>query len=267
MSNPSADLPSISVVTCSFNQAPFLEETLKSVIGQNYPRLEYMVIDGGSSDGSQEIIRRYENHLAYWESEKDNGQGHALSKGFNRATGDVMCWVGSDDLLEPGALLDVGSLFASNPDLMVAYGDTLFIDEHSNVTRHYKTFPFNRWIFLNTEQYTPQPSTFWRREIYQAVGGVNPTAQIMVDGDLFLRFSERTALRHIRRPWSRMRFHSGTALHPGTITVSRRAEVRCMQEVLRRRYYGGRSRTTAILARAAAKVARISCRLAYGCYW
>lgn len=255
------DLPSISVVTCSLNQARFIEDTLKSVIGQNYPRLEYIVIDGGSVDGSLEIIRRYENHLAYWESEKDNGQAYALAKGFSRATGDILCWLCSDDVLEDGALLEVGTLFAKNPDLMVVYGDTRFIDENNRVTRNYKTFPFNRWIFLNNGQINPQPSTFWRREIYQAVGGVNPESGVLPDGELFLRFSERTKLRYVRRHWSRMR------IYPGIISIARRSEAIERLEVLREGYYGKRSRPVSVLARAAAKLARISFRLANGCYW
>lgn len=260
-SQATGGLPSISVITCSYNQARFLEETLVSVIGQNYPRLEYIVIDGGSSDGSLDIIKRYERYLAYWASERDNGQGHALAKGFDHATGDILCWLCSDDLLENGALLEIGLLFAKDPHLRVVYGDTLFIDESSRVTRHYKTFPFNRWIFLNTEQYTPQPSTFWRREIYNAVGGVNPDARIMPDGELFLKFSELTELTYVRRVWSRMR------IYPGIMSVTRLPETRLKLEVLRESYYGKRSRAISSLARATAKLARISCRLAYGCYW
>ncbi len=255
------ELPSITVVTCSFNQARFIEDTLRSVIGQNYPRLEYIVVDGGSADGSQDIIRRYETHLAYWESEKDNGQGHALAKGFSRATGDILCWLCSDDLLEEGALREIGALFANDPNLMVVYGDTRFIDEQNRVTRHYKTFPFNRWILLNTEQYTPQPSTFWRREIYHAVGGVNPNAKVIPDGELFLRFSERTKLKYVRRTWSRMR------IYPGIMSITRYPEARARFEELRERYYGKRSRAVSACARTAAKLARISCRFAYGCYW
>lgn len=261
MTGQNLDLPSITVVTCSLNQAKFLEETLKSVIGQNYPRLEYIVIDGGSVDGSLEIIRRYADHLAYWQSEKDNGQGHALAKGFDRATGDILCWLCSDDLLEDGALLEIGALFAKNPELMVVYGDTKFIDASGTVTRHYKSFPFNRWLFLNTNQYNPQPSTFWRREIYQAVGGVNPNTKIIPDGELFVRFSERAKLKYVRRTWSRMR------IYPEIMSVTRAPEARRKLEELREGCYGKRSRAASAVARAAAKLVRISCRVAYGCYW
>ncbi len=106
---------SISVVTCSYNQAEFLEATLRSVLDQNYPNLEYIVIDGGSTDGSVEIIERYQHRLAYWVSEPDAGQTDALIKGFSRATGDVLAWLNSDDLYEPGTLHEVGQALRRAP--------------------------------------------------------------------------------------------------------------------------------------------------------
>src|SRR5262249_529742 len=105
------ELPSITIVTPSYNQVAYIEETIESVLSQGYPRLEYIIIDGGSTDGSVEIIRKYEKHLAYWVSEKDKGQSDAINKGFRRATGEIFNWLCSDDTLEPGALVRVGEAF------------------------------------------------------------------------------------------------------------------------------------------------------------
>src|SRR5258708_4479993 len=157
--------PKITVVTCSYNQGKFLEAAILSVIDQGYPNLEYIIMDGASKDESVEIIRKYEDQLAYWVSEPDKGQSDALANGFARATGDIFCWLCSDDLLEPGSLNEAGRLFAEDPNLEIAFGDTIFIDEKGAVTRKYKTVPFNRWLLLNTANYIPQPSTFWTRQV------------------------------------------------------------------------------------------------------
>src|SRR4051794_29425295 len=106
--------PKISVITPSFNQAPFLEETILSIINQDYPNLEYIVIDGGSTDKSVDIIRKYEEKITFWVSEKDNGQSEAINKGFEKATGDIVCWINSDDILLPHALIKVANFFYTN---------------------------------------------------------------------------------------------------------------------------------------------------------
>jgi glycosyltransferase involved in cell wall biosynthesis len=253
--------PKITVVTCSYNQGPFLEETIQSVINQGYPNLEYIIIDGGSKDESVEIIRKYESDLAFWVSEPDRGQGDALWKGFARATGDILCWLCSDDLLEEGALLEVGRIFADNPSFEVIYGDTIFIDKFGAVTRYYKTVPFNRWLLLNTWSYIPQPSTFWRRGLYEKVGGLNRTLEVAMDPDLWLRFSEITRLNHICRYWSRMR------IYPEIMAVARKDENLAVHRMLENRYLGPRSERVRVATRAVAKLIRIGFRLCFGCFW
>jgi len=125
--------PTISVVTPSFNQGRFLEATMRSVLEQSYPKIEYIVVDGGSTDGSQEIIKQYANRLAWWVSEPDNGQTDAINKGFSRATGEIFAWLNSDDTYEPGAMAGAVAFLQKNPEVGMVYGDTNFIDAEGRV--------------------------------------------------------------------------------------------------------------------------------------
>ena len=255
------NLPKITVVTCSYNQGRFLEETILSVVNQGYPNLEYIVIDGGSRDNSVDIIRKYEKYLAHWVSEPDNGQSDALAKGFERSTGEILCWLCSDDLLEENALLEVGRLFSGDASLEVVFGDTVFIDERGAVTRHYRTLPFNRWLLLNTANYIPQPSTFWRKGIYEQAGGLDRSLLMGLDPDLWLRFSDITRLRHVRRYWSRMR------IYPEIKSLTLNDEKWADHRRLERRYLGPRSEPVRRATRALAKAMRVGYKVCLGCYW
>jgi glycosyltransferase involved in cell wall biosynthesis len=201
-------LPCISLVTCSFQQARFLETTLRSVLEQGYPALEYLVIDGGSRDDSVDIIRRHEASLAYWVSEPDGGQTDALIKGLSRASGEVMGWLCSDDLMLPGALRAVGEFFEAHPDIAAVYGDALWIDEAGRLLRPKKEIAFNRFVFRYAHNYIPQPSMFWRRKLYAAVGGLDPRFDVAMDGDLWDRFATHTRIEHLPRFLSCMRFYA-----------------------------------------------------------
>jgi glycosyltransferase involved in cell wall biosynthesis len=201
-------LPSISLVTCSYQQARFLDATLRSVLAQRYPALEYLVIDGGSSDGSRAIIERHAASLAYWVSEPDRGQTHALIKGFERASGDVCGWLCSDDLLLPGALERVGRYFAAHPEVDAVYGDSIWIDVNGQPLRPKREMGFNRFVFLHDYNYVPQPSMFWRRKLYDAVGGLNADFQIAMDNDLWEKFSARVRIAHIPFYLSCMRYYA-----------------------------------------------------------
>jgi glycosyltransferase involved in cell wall biosynthesis len=203
----SAALPSISLVTCSYQQARFLDATLRSVLAQRYPALEYLVIDGGSNDGSRDIIARHAAALAYWVSEPDHGQTHALIKGFNRASGEVYGWLCSDDLLLPGALERVGRFFATHPDVDAVYGDSIWIDADGRPLRPKREMGFNRFVFLHDYNYVPQPSMFWRRTLYDAVGGLNADFQIAMDNDLWEKFSACTRIAHMPFYLSCMRYY------------------------------------------------------------
>ncbi|HYD34412.1 MAG TPA: glycosyltransferase family 2 protein, partial [Methylophilaceae bacterium] len=138
----------ISIVTCSYQQGRYLDATMRSVLEQENAEVEYIVMDGGSTDNSVEVIRRYEDQLRFWVSEKDKGQTDALIKGFNRATGDIMGWLCSDDLLLPGALELVSRYFEEHPEVDAVYGDSLWIDGDGNFIRPKKEMGFRRLAFL-----------------------------------------------------------------------------------------------------------------------
>jgi glycosyltransferase involved in cell wall biosynthesis len=180
---------------------------MRSVLDQHYPALEYMVIDGSSSDGTVDIIRRYADRLSYWVSEPDRGQSDALIKGFARARGEIQGWLCSDDLLLPGALESVGRYFATHPEVGAVYGDALWIDAAGNHLRTKKESGFHRLAFMFDHNYIPQPSMFWRRSLYEKVGGLDPEFHLAMDFDLWERFSQVTRIAHIPRYLSCMRFY------------------------------------------------------------
>jgi len=256
-----ASAPAISLVTCSFQQGRYLEQTIRSVLDQGYPALDYIIIDGGSTDESVEIIERYETRLAYWVAEPDGGQTDALIKGFRRVRGDICGWLCSDDLLLPGALREVANFFAAHPEVMAAYGDALWIDADGHFLRPKKEIGFNRFVFLHDHNYVPQPSMFWRRALYQAVGGLNPEFDLSMDGDLWERFSTRTRIAHIPCYLSCMRFY------PEQKTRSRKGDSRHEDRAIRQR---AQARATAAmppaLLRAAARCVRVSRKALAGGY-
>ena len=182
---------------------------MRSVLEQDFPSLEYVVIDGGSSDGSKQIIARYARALAHWESGPDDGQTHALIKGFRHCTGEILGWLCSDDLLLPGALRAVGEFFRSHPRIAAVYGDALWIDADGRFLRPKKEIDFNRFVLLHDHNYVPQPSMFWRRSLYDKVGGLDPRFELAMDADLWERFSSVTRIAHIPAFLSCMRFHAG----------------------------------------------------------
>jgi len=253
-------LPSISLITCSYQQARFLEATLQSVLGQNYPAIEYIVIDGGSTDGSVDIIQRYQARLSSWVSEPDDGQTDALIKGFNRATGDIMGWLCSDDLLLPGALHAIGEFFARNPAELAVYGDALWIDGEGRFLRAKKEIPFNRFIFLYDHNYIPQPSMFWRRSLYTEVGGLNNNFNLAMDGDLWDRFAQRRRIAHLPRYLSCMRFY------PEQKTRALRPRAQAENALLRARRMGSISKPLYPLLHPFAKALRVLLKAGKGGY-
>ena len=250
----------ISVVTPSFNQARFLERTLRSVLDQAYPNLQYIIVDGGSTDGSADIIRKYERHLSFWVSEPDAGQTDALVKGFTHADGEILCWLNSDDLFEPHTLREVADFFQRSKGARAVYGDAIWVDVDDNPIHAKREHPFNRFIWLNDYNFIPQPSTFWRRDLYEQVGGLDRRFNLAMDADLWIRFADVTLIHHVPRVWSRMRFY------PEQKNQRLRGESNREDQLIRNRYVPLRSPWMALPRWVAAKGLRVGWKLMLGCY-
>ena len=200
-------LPKISLVTCSYQQGHFIGATLRSVLEQAYPALEYIVVDGASRDGSVAAIRDVQSRLAWWVSEPDQGQTDALAKGFARSTGEVMGWLCSDDLLLPGALDAVGRCFEAHPEVDWLYGDAIWIDAVGAPLRTKREMPWSRTVFLFDHNYLAQPSVFWRRSLFEQAGGLQTEWNLAMDADLWLRFARISKPHHLARYLSCMRYY------------------------------------------------------------
>ena len=186
----------ISIVTPSFNQGAYLEQTIRSVLDQQYPNLEYFIFDGGSTDGSVDIIKKYNSQLTYWVSEKDRGQADAIYRGFEKSTGDIVGWINSDDVYLPGAFKSVANMFARHRDAEMIIGAHMVVDEQGVVVDRYAAYNQDFDSLLLFGQRIPQMSTFLKREVFFAVGGFDRTLQFAFDYDLFLRTTRRkTPLR------------------------------------------------------------------------
>ena len=226
--------PKISIVTPSFNHGMYLERTIRSVIDQNYPNLEYIVQDGGSHDGSAEILKKYADSLRHWESAKDNGQSQAINLGFRHATGEIMAYLNSDDFLLAGTLPYIADYFRRHPEIDVVYGHRIVVDAEDREVGRWVLPPHNDEV-LSSVDYVPQETLFWRRRIWDKVGGqVDESFQFAMDWDLLIRFRDAGA-RFVRLP----RFLAAFRVHPSQKT-SAQIEDLGAQEIyrLRRRCHG-----------------------------
>lgn len=200
-------LPSISIVTPSFNQAQYLEATLLSVLGQGYEGLEYVVVDGDSSDGSREIIRRHESEIAWWVSEPDTGFADAINKGFSHTSGEIMGWINSSDLYLPWTLTVVAEVFASYPSVDWITGAPCQAGS-DGVLRSTGSSNVNRYDFLSDDSvYIQQESTFWRRRLWDAVGGLDASLRYAADFDLWTRFFPHAELHSVSCALAAFRVH------------------------------------------------------------
>lgn len=209
MSN-SIQYPSISVVIPSYNQGEFIEETLLSVIGQQYPNLEIIVIDGGSTDQTVEILEQYSAHLTYWHSKPDRGQADAINQGFRLSTGEILCWLNSDDMYFPGTLIDIGRRFGNQTDRNhLIYGSSVLINQ-AGKTQSAEGFqlgePFDAFK-LTYLDFIVQPSTFWTRKLWEEVGELNLDYHYVLDWDWFIRASKVTEFEYVPKFYSIYRMH------------------------------------------------------------
>jgi glycosyltransferase involved in cell wall biosynthesis len=193
--------PRITIVTPSYNQSEFIEETIRSVLLQGYPDLEYIIMDGGSTDGTVEIIRRYEPWLSHLHIGPDGGQAAALVAGFERATGEILAWLNSDDRYRPGTLPRAAAFFASRPTVVFGNGDVNYIDHEGHFVQRIWALRPTRFITANLGAHCwPQQGCFWRRSAYAKVGGIDSSLRFCMDRDLFIRLAGSGRGRRIPGP-------------------------------------------------------------------
>jgi Glycosyl transferase family 2 len=222
--------PLVSIVTPSYNQGRYIEETIQSILSQSYPNLEYIVVDGGSNDNTVEILKKYEGHLT-WISEKDRGQADAINKGFQMAKGEIMAWLNSDDTYLPGAVHHAVGYLEAHPEVGMLYGEGYHIDEDGELIERYYTEPFD-YQRLGEVCFICQPTVFLRAEVIRTVGPLDITLDYCLDYDYWMRIAKHFRIGYLDK------YLANTRLHLDTKTLSKRVEVH--QETLQvvKRHYG-----------------------------
>lgn len=235
-------LPLVSIVTPSFNQAPFLEETMLSVLNQDYPNIEYVVIDGGSTDGSVEIIRKHEARLAWWVSEKDKGQTDAINKGFAGARGEILAWLNSDDTYNPGAVSAAVKHLAENPQAALVYSDCHYVNEAGKVIGKFPAAQTDYKRLRNGYAHIPQQTMFFRAQYWKEVGPLDPSFYFAMDYDLWTRIAKRAPLKYVPgEVWANFRIHAESKTNVN--------DMRGWDEMLRVHYREGGSFFSVIVAK------------------
>ncbi len=214
----------VSIITPSFNQGAYIEETIQSVLAQDYPHIEYRIIDGGSTDNTLQILERYRDRLSFI-SEKDNGQAEAIAKGFRSASGDIFYWINSDDMLLPGAVSRVMDVFRAQPEVALVYGQSHYTDSQGRVIGRYPSEPFH-FQRLAVFDFIPQPSAFFRRAAFETVDGLDQTLSYGMDYDLWIRLTKQYPSRYLPLVLSAYR------LHPASKTVDMHQALANSKEIM-----------------------------------
>jgi len=201
----------VSVVTPSFNQGKYLEETIRSVLDQNYGDIEYIVIDGGSRDESLEIIKKYEQRISYWQTGKDRNAWDAINQGWERATGEILCYLNADDVFLPGSIELIANQFKKSPDVDVVYGDTEMIDAQGNHLYDSPSEPFDlAKIYRTWVDPIRQPSCFFKSNLFRQYGGTNEIYPFCADFEYWIRISAGAKFLYVPVLLSKSRLHSET---------------------------------------------------------
>lgn len=225
------DSPLVSIVTPSFNQAEFIEMTMQSVLRQDYSPLEYIVVDGGSTDGSVEVIRKYAPQLEYWISEPDRGQVEAINKGLRRANGEIVAWINSDDMYVAGAIGQAVEALVTNPQVGMVYGDGIMVDGRNKLLdlHRYRTYDA---LDLLCFQVLLQPTVFMQKEVLDHVGLLSDEYHMVLDHDLWIRIAVEKPLLHVPSFWAVERTHeqAKTVAMTGTFVEEADALIRRAEE-------------------------------------
>jgi glycosyltransferase involved in cell wall biosynthesis len=212
-SNP---FPKISIITPSYNQKYFLEKTILSVLNQNYPNFELIIIDGGSTDGSVDIIKKYENSIEYWVSEKDLGQTNAINKGLKIATGEWVCWQNSDDIFINSCFFELAKIINNNPELNLIFGNLILIDHNDNFIRNHKYVKPNFNSIFHEGMVISNQCAFWNLKVHEEIGFLNENYSYAFDFEWFLRLTKLKKIKHINSYWGAFRIqpNAKTVVHP-----------------------------------------------------
>jgi glycosyltransferase involved in cell wall biosynthesis len=211
---PEANWPKVTIVTPSYNQGHFIEKTIQSVLSQTYPKIEYLIIDGGSSDATCDVVRKYSDRIDYWVSEPDNGQSDAINKGWARSTGDILAWLNSDDYFLPGAVESAANALVSHSEASFVYGDAILVDWHGNsigdMNTHSRAMTHKEFMRRRIPYQVPQPTTFYRRSSLMSAGMLNVDLHYAMDFDLFMRLLQAGPAVYLPRRQAAMRLYPGT---------------------------------------------------------
>ena len=236
-----SDLPLVSIVTPSFNQARYIEATIQSVLTQDYPRIEYLIVDGGSSDGTVEIIKKHAGRIGWWVSEQDKGQTDAINKGFAHAGGEILAWLNSDDMYELGAISNAVKYLMDHPEVGMIYGDCNFINEDGRVIGKFGSAQTSYRLLRQGYAHIPQQTMFFRADLWKQVGPLDPSFYFAMDYDLWTRLAAHTELKYVPQTWANFRLHTSGK------TIA--ADDRCWPEMIRVHYRDGGSFFSVIVAK------------------
>jgi glycosyltransferase involved in cell wall biosynthesis len=205
--NITSPLPKVSIITPSYNQGRFLEASILSVLQQDYPNLEYIVVDGGSKDESVEIIKKYQDRFAWWVSEKDKGHADALNKGFSHATGEILAWLNSDDIYFPGAVSEAIGALMDHPKVGMVYGDADLIDDLGAPAGQFASKQTSYRQMLRGSVHIPQATTFFRTDVWRRVGPLDLSLFFSFDYDLWVKIAKVSDILYVPSRWAKFRIH------------------------------------------------------------